>query len=92
MKDLKFEDLPKALELVIERLNSLEKKLEFINGKFQPTPTEELMTRDEVSEYLKVSLTTIWIWSKKGILNSYRIGNKVYYKKIEIENTLVKIY
>ena len=85
MKNLKFEDLPKALECAIERLNAIEKELKDIKTNFQPKEPTELMTRNEVVEFFKVDLSTLWNWSKKGKLRAYRIGNRVYYKRSEIE-------
>lgn len=47
-----------------------------------------LLTRLEVADYLKVSLTTIHHWSKNGILEPLRIGNRVYYKRKTIIDNL----
>ncbi|WP_298342230.1 helix-turn-helix domain-containing protein [uncultured Algibacter sp.] len=91
MNNLKFEDLPKAMETVLEKLSSVEKELKNIKENFQPKEQEELMTRQEVADYLKINITTLWNWTKKGKLNSYGIGYRVYYKRSEIENTLIKI-
>jgi len=52
---------------------------------------EELLTRKELSKYLKVSLSTINNWSKFGVLQPYRIGNQVRYKKSEIKDALIRI-
>ncbi|WP_370390221.1 helix-turn-helix domain-containing protein [uncultured Winogradskyella sp.] len=59
----------------------------------QATPTlkDELLTREQTAEVLKISLTTLWNWTKKNKIQSYGIGNKVYYKKSEIMNQLVKL-
>ena len=84
MSNLKFENLPKAMETVLEKLSLIEKELEAIKKNYQPIAPEELMTRHETAAYLKVSLTALWDWNKKGILSSYRIGNRVYYKRSEI--------
>lgn len=92
MKNLKFEDLPTSMELVLEKLNELEKELRFIKENFQPKEPIELLTREETAELLKISLTTLWHWSKKGILPSYGIGNRVYYKRGEIEGRLTKTH
>ena len=46
------------------------------------------LTRAEVADYLKVSLTTIHHWSKNGILEPLRIGNRVYYKRKDIIDNL----
>ncbi len=85
MESLKFEDLPKAMELVLNKLSQIEEELKNIRENLQPKEPVELLTREETAEYLKISLTTLWQWSKKGILPSYGIGNRVYYKRSEIE-------
>lgn len=51
----------------------------------------ELLTRSEVVELLKISLPTLSEWTKKGWLNSYRIGNSIRYKRSEIINSLKQI-
>lgn len=37
---------------------------------------------------LRVSLMTINNWTQKGLLTSYRIGNRVVYKKDEVLQSL----
>jgi hypothetical protein len=59
---LQFEDLPAAIEEVLERLQNLEEELKNIKENLQPKAPDELMTRKEVAEYLKVDLSTIWNW------------------------------
>ena len=51
---------------------------------------EELLTVDETLKFLKCSKQALWNWRKKGILPSYRLGNRVYYKKSDIFAKLVK--
>jgi len=92
MNELKFEDLPKAMETILEKLSTLVVELESIKQNFRPKEPIELLTREETAKYLKVSLTTLWHWSKKGILKSYGIGNRVYYKRSEVEASLQRIY
>jgi excisionase family DNA binding protein len=48
------------------------------------------MTRNEVAEYLKVDLSTLWNWTNKGKLTAYGIGARVYYKRNEIEQCIIK--
>lgn len=91
MTNLKFEDLPAAMELTLEKLVRLEEELKSLKENIQPKEPMELLTRKEAAEYLKVDLSTLWNWSKKGILPSYGIGNRVYYKRSEIEDALVKL-
>ena len=51
---------------------------------------EELLTRKEAANLLKIDSSTLWHWTKKGKLPSYGIGNRVYYKRSEIMESLVK--
>lgn len=48
------------------------------------TEQAEYLTKNQVAELLKVSNVTVWQWSRKGILTSYRIGNKVRFLKSEV--------
>jgi excisionase family DNA binding protein len=58
---------------------------------FQPIIPPEYLTRQEVAGILKVSLVTISDWNKKKILNPYRLGNLIRYKRSEIEHALICI-
>ena len=88
----KFEDLPLVpMEKVLEKLSNLEEELKTIKENFQPKEPVELLTREETAEFLKISLSTFWHWSKKGILPSYGIGNRVYYKRSEVNPSLIRI-
>jgi len=91
MKNLRLEDLPSAMEIAIGKLLIMEEELSIIRKLVQPKESNELLTREETAKYLKISLSTLWHWSKKGILPSYGIGNRVYYKISEIESSLTKI-
>lgn len=53
----------------------------------------ELMTREEVAKYLKKDVSTIFRMTKKGVLTSYGLGesNSIYYKRSEINETLIKL-
>jgi excisionase family DNA binding protein len=48
----------------------------------------ELYTRKQLAEYLQISLPTLHTWTKEGRLKSYRIGNRVLYKKEEVNDSL----
>lgn len=52
---------------------------------------DELLTRQETANYLKINSTTLWHWTNKGKLTSYGIGNRRYYKKLEVMDSLVKL-
>jgi predicted lipase len=63
---------------------------EMIKGLDKRTK-DKLLTREQTAEMLSISLGTLWSWTKKNILISYRIGNKVMYKQSEVYQSLVQI-
>jgi excisionase family DNA binding protein len=42
----------------------------------------------EAAKLLKISLTTIHDWSNQKILKAYKVGNRTYFSRKEIEQTL----
>lgn len=50
---------------------------------------EELLTREETARYLKISLTTLNNWTSDKKLKAYGIRNRVYYKRSEVEASLI---
>lgn len=62
-----------------------------VNELKQATFTEHYLTREEVSELLKISLSTIHNWTKRGIIHPYQIGGRVYYKARDIESSMIKL-
>jgi len=73
-------------------LKDVRTELEKIVLSFQPIKQPEYLTRKEVAKILKVSLVTLTDWNKKGVLNPYRLGNLIRYKRDEIDQALILIY
>jgi excisionase family DNA binding protein len=80
--------LPKNLQNDIDYLKS---ELEDLKKNFQPKTPNEYLTRNEVAEMLKIDLSSVHNWTKRRILQSYQIGGRVYYKRDEVENAIVKL-
>jgi excisionase family DNA binding protein len=50
-----------------------------------------ILTRAETARLLKVSLQTLYNWTKAGLLSGYKIGNRtVYYRYDEVIDSLKK--
>ena len=54
-------------------------------------PDDQYLTRKEISKKLNISLPTLNAYTKKGILQGYRVGVRVLYKKIEVDQSLIAI-
>ena len=52
---------------------------------------DELLTREEVANYLKCDLSTIHNWTNEGLLLSRSIKGRVYYKMSDVESALIPI-
>lgn len=82
-------------ELTPEQLTGLfeglQNQLNDLKERFEPKTPVEYLTRTEVSEMLKCDLSTVHNWTKKGKLIPYGIGNRVYYKRSEVEAVLTPI-
>ena len=74
-------------------MTMLDEKINQALEKFQSStnnaiPEKEFYTRDEVAKLLNISYATLHLWKKKGILEPVKIGNRVYYPKIEVLSKL----
>lgn len=73
-------------------LQRIDKKIaNMIKDHLSPSTKNEFLTRNEVCEILKINLSTLWAWTKKGKLKSYGISGRVYYKRAEVEAALTEL-
>ena len=49
---------------------------------------DELLTREQTCKFLQIDSSTLWAWTKKGKVKAYGIGNRRYYKKAELLESL----
>jgi hypothetical protein len=53
--------------------------------------SEELMTREETCQFLKIDSSTLWAWTNNSKVKAYGIGARRYYKKSEIMECLTQL-
>ena len=87
------ENIQFSLVNVDELMAMLDEKINQALEKFQSStnnaiPEKEFYTRDEVAKLLNISFGTLHNWKKEGILEPVKIGNRVYYPKIEVFSKL----
>ena len=56
--------------------------------EFQPKQATEYLTRDEVCQLLKIDLSTLHRWKTNNTINSYGLGNRVYFKRCEVDQLI----
>lgn len=80
---------PEQLQEAI--LQGIKQQLEQLKKHFQPKEPEEYLSRAEVAKLLKVDISTIHNWGKAGKIKRYGLGNRVYYKRSEVEKSIVEL-
>ena len=74
-------------ELFEELLFGLQQYLPLLNV----TNQDEILTCQQVEKLLDISHTTRIDWTSQGLLQSYMIGGKKYYKRSEIFQALTRV-
>ncbi len=52
------------------------------------TANDDLLTREQTCELLQINASTLWHWQNKGKVKGYGIGNRRYYKRSELLESL----
>ena len=68
-----------VIDAVRQELKTLNRHVEHPS-----TPVKELLTRKETAQLFAVSLVTIHDWCNSGILKPYKVGNRTYFKRVEV--------
>ena len=61
---------------------------ENLSAQFQPIQPTEYLTRSEVCKLLKIDMSSLHRWRKEGKIPSYGLGNRVYFKRSEVEQII----
>ncbi len=78
-----------SAEQINTLFQGLTNQIKELKENFEPVKPTEYLTRNEVAEMLKVDLSTLWLWQKKGKLIPVGLGNRVYYRRSDIEAALI---
>lgn len=82
---------PRLSSIKNEILISIDEYLKLKSGKKEVAPFEsEFLTRGDTMKFLSISDNCLREWTNKGILKNYRVGNRTYYRKDEVIETLLK--
>ena len=90
MERLQFISItPEKLQNAI--IEGLKTQIESLILLSQQKEQNEYLTRLDVAELFQIDVSSVHNWTKKGILQSYQIGGRVYYKRTEVENSIIKL-
>lgn len=83
--------MTKEIKFLVDSINELKDEVSQLRKTNPNSSKDELMTRQEVANYLKIDLSTLHHWTKKGKLTRYGLGKRIYFKRTEIEQALVEL-
>ena len=90
MPQLQFiQTTPEQLQDAI--LKGVKLQLDELKKEYQPKEPEEYLSRAEVAKMLKVDISTVHNWGKSGKLKRWGVGNRVYYKRSEVEQAIQEL-
>ncbi len=72
-------------------LEGVKHQLEDLKKNFKPQTPTEYLTRSEVAKMLKCDISTVHNWGKAGKLTRHAIGNRIYFKRSEIERAIIQL-
>ena len=70
---------------------SEERLFQRLSQSFAPKEQEEYISREKAAEVLGITLPTLLSYTKSGRVKGYKIGNRVRYKRKEVESALKQI-
>ena len=68
--------------------DGIKSQLKDFKETFNTHNPDELLTRDQTCKFLQIDSSTLWAWTNKGKVKAYGIGNRRYYKKAELLESL----
>lgn len=80
---------PEQLIIIIN--NGIKSQLEDFIKSLPKDDPNELLTRTQACEFLKIDSSTLWHWTNKGKIKCHAIANRRYYKKAELLASLIEL-
>jgi|GEM_PF-2639540 len=75
-----------------ELLELMEKSIKSGFDKFSnkptPPPEDELLNVEQTCTFLRISKVTLHKWKKERLIQAYRFGRKIFFKKKELLGSL----
>jgi hypothetical protein len=68
--------------------DGVKSQLEDFKKEINTHNPNELLTREQTCKLLQIDSSTLWHWTNKGKVLAYGIGNRRYYKKAELLESL----
>ena len=74
-------------EIILEKLNSIEKAIEKLNTK--SNSDDDFMITEQVASFVGLSIATVYSLTHQHKIPFFQVGKRLYFKKSEIFNWII---
>lgn len=90
LENLSFNDMPKAMAFLIDKVLTLSDLIEEMKDKMSNTTQDQWMTIEDLTMYLpdKPSTQTVYSWVGQKVIPYNKVGKRLYFLKSDIDHWL----
>ena len=86
MKEINFNNLPQAVELILEKLENLEKRLLENPGNKSTEASDQFLTIEQAAEFLNLAKPTVYSMVSRGELPYMKRSKRLYFSKDDLQD------
>jgi excisionase family DNA binding protein len=72
-------------------VQGVSRKLDEIKEHLEPKSPEEYLSKKEAAAFLKINISTLHSYIKKGVIPAYSLKGRVYVKRSEVEKAIIRL-
>ena len=84
MSQLKFVNLPEAVEMLIAKIDQLEKSLKELNLQTKHETQQTLLSVQQAAEFLNLAVPTVYSMVSRGMLPHMKRSKRLYFSKEDL--------
>lgn len=84
MEKVNFENLPQAVSLLLEKVDSLEQLLKSQQAIISNAPSDRPMSISEAAKFVNLTVPTLYGFVSKRTIPFSKVGKRLYFSEIEL--------
>jgi excisionase family DNA binding protein len=84
MKHLTFEELPKAIEELNDKLNNIHSLLVSLDSSTNASNADQPLTIQQAADFLSLSISTIYSLVQRRDIPFYKSRKRLYFSKVDL--------
>ena len=84
MEKVSFENLPQAVSLLLEKVDSLEQLLKSQQTTISNAPSDRPMSISEAAKFVNLTVPTLYGFVSKRTIPFSKVGKRLYFSEVEL--------